>query len=162
MSQKPRRKSNALAFLMPYIVLIGLVVVLIVAFGGQTKTVKEEWNPNPDAISAKLDMIYEETANNTAVMDQITIYEKERVLIIEGQYTKDKTTYVFSVQTSSTVEEHVQSLYEAVYRFGNKVVVYNAFESSIWDVIISWIPTLLMMGLLIFFLYRSMSANSTN
>ena len=162
MSQKPRRKSNALAFLMPYIVLIGLVVVLIVAFGGQTKTVKEEWNPNPDAISAKLDMIYDETKNNTAVMDQITIYEKERVLIIEGQYTKDKTTYVFSVQTSSTVEEDVKQIYDAVYQFGNKVVVYNAFESSIWDVVISWIPTLLMMGLLMFFLFRTMSANSNN
>ena len=162
MSQKPRRKSNALAFLMPYIVLIGLVVVLIVAFGGQTKTVKEEWNPNPDAISAKLDMIYDETKNNTAVMDQITIYEKERVLIIEGQYTKYKTTYVFSVQTSSTVEEDVKQIYDAVYQFGNKVVVYNAFESSIWDVVISWIPTLLMMGLLMFFLFRTMSANSNN
>ena len=162
MSQKPRRKSNALAFLMPYIVLIGLVVVLIVAFGGQTKTVKEEWNPNPDAISEKLEMIYEETANNTAVMEQITIYEKERVLIIEGQYTKDKTTYVFSVQTSSTVEEDVKQIYDAVYKFGNKVVVYNAFESSIWDVVISWIPTLLMMGLLMFFLFRTMSANSNN
>ena len=162
MSQKPRRKSNALAFLMPYIVLIGLVVVLIVAFGGQTKTVKEEWNPNPDAISEKLEMIYEETANNTAVMDKITIYERERVLIIEGQYTKDKTIYVFSVQTSSTVQEDVKQIYDAVYKFGNKVVVYNAFETTIWDVVISWIPTILMMGLLLFFLLRTMSANSNN
>ena len=162
MSQKPRRKSNALAFLMPYIVLIGLVVVLIVAFGGQTKTVKEEWNPNPDAISEKLEMIYEETANNTAVMDKITIYERERVLILEGQYTKDKTIYVFSVQTSSTVQEDVKQIYDAVYKFGNKVVVYNAFETTIWDVVISWIPTILMMGLLLFFLFRTMSANSNN
>ncbi len=162
MTQKPRRKSNALAFLMPYIFLIGLVVVLITLFGGSGKTVKETWNPNPDAIDAKLDMIYDETVNNTAVMDKITIYERERVLIIEGQYTKDKTKYVFSVQTSSTVEADVAMLYDSVYRFGNKVVVYNAFETSIWDGIISWLPMILLTGLALFLFYRTMNSNANN
>ena len=53
MTQKPKRKGNALAFLMPYIFLIGVVVVLIVLFGGTGKTVKETWNPSPDAIEEK-------------------------------------------------------------------------------------------------------------
>ena len=163
MAQKsPRQKSSALAFIMPYLFLIAIVVVLITLFGGTNKTVKETWNPDPETIDAKLDAIYDDVVANKATMNQITIYEKERVLIIEGQYVKDKTTYIFSVQTGSTVDEDVALLYESVYRFGNKVVVYNAFETSFWDMILSWIPTLLMMGLLLFILYKSMSANSNS
>ena len=162
MVQKPKRKGNALAFLMPYIFLIGVVVVLIVLFGGTGKTVKETWNPSPDAIEEKLEMIYDDVAANKAVMDKITIYEKERVLIIEGQYTKDKVTYVFTVQTGSTVADDVAKLYDAVYKFGNKVVVYNAFEVTFWDGLISWIPMLLLSGLLLFFLFRTMNSNSNN
>jgi len=160
--KSPRQKSSALAFIMPYLFLIAIVVVLITLFGGTNKTVKETWNPDPETIDAKLDAIYDDVVANKATMNQITIYEKERVLIIEGQYVKDKTTYIFNVQTGSTVDEDVALLYESVYRFGNKVVVYNAFETSFWDMILSWIPTLLMMGLLLFILYKSMSANSNS
>ena len=40
----------------------------------------------------KLEKIYDGRAANRAVRDKIRIYETERVLIIEGQYTKDKVS----------------------------------------------------------------------
>ena len=81
MVQKPKRKSNALAFLMPYIFLIGVVVVLIVLFGGTGKTVKETWNPSPDAIEEKLEM---STISSIMVMWSVWSKEKKEKEIYGG------------------------------------------------------------------------------
>ena len=152
----PRRSRGAIAFVLPYLVLIALVVLVITALNPTTKTEEVQWSPNPTTIAENLDAI------GLDEMQQIQITEKERVLIIQGQYKRGDTTYIFYAQTASTVEADIATIYEAAYRFENKLSVPNAFETTIWSYVISIVPTLLMIGLGVFVLFKVMQSNSSS
>ena len=116
----PRRSRGAIAFVLPYLVLIALVVLVITALNPTTKTEEVQWSPNPTTIAENLDAI------GLDEMQQIQITEKERVLIIQGQYKRGDTTYIFYAQTASTVEADIATIYEAAYRFENKLCYFNS------------------------------------
>ena len=135
------KKSNgkgALAFVLPYLIMLGLIVGMILALDGFGSVEKRTYSVRG---------YFDEIAANPSTIEQVSITQRETVIEINGIFHEGETRVEFSVLAPSVYAEEV---FASVYNLdASKVKINNAFETSLLGSIAMYlIPSLLISGLI--------------
>ncbi len=136
-------KKSTLQFILPYIMIFGIVMVLIFTLGGN--------NPGSRTYSAR-GMINEFQTIDKENVESIVISQQERVIEVSGVIIVDgqKINYTAIIPNYYEAE-----FFPTIERFGTAVEIKNAFATNIWSSLLVYIvPIILLVLVGVFFLSK--------
>jgi len=182
------KKGGFISFILPYVLIIGIIVTLLIMFGGMNKTNNKvfaqgdivtfieadyvkEGEDGYDEFMDKVDDSYLWNKNITAM--NVTSKPSSDLISINGYFVEDEKNYSFSA-----VVNYSESYFAIQYIINNRIETlqdgstqhyFNAkrlsysdpYESNFWS---DYFPTILITGIgivLIFFLFSRMSNSIT-
>ena len=171
------KKGNIFSFILPYLLMFGIIIVLLISFGGFNKpqlgkinnsnivTIFDE-NSSEEEINQKLQESALYTYNVTEL--RISSRPSSNIIDLSGYYEEDGKKYSFTCRVGyenynyaiDYIINHRKTDKGELF-FKDKVTRVDPYEGNFWS---DYFPTILISGvgiLLIFFLFSRMS-NSIN
>ena len=172
-----KKKGNLFSFILPYLLLFGIIIVLLVSFGGFNKAQVGNINSNNivqlfDENTSEEERIKKlnDSALYTYEVTDLTISSRpsSNIIDLSGHYKQDDKVYTFAVRVGYENYNYAidyiianRLTEEGKAYFENKITRVDPYEGNFWS---DYFPSILITGIglvLVFFLFSRMS-NSIN
>ena len=159
-NRKPNNKkhSSVWSFMLPYLIIIGIVIMLVVLFnpGRGSREIKY----NGDFEGFKNEFI----AKPIDDVDQIVISEREKVVEVTGSFKGfDEKGKAITIKFSATfASTSMEDLVQLMSRFGPKVVYKDAFYVSPFMQLLPTIIMFVIIGVVGYFMISKLGNSQNN
>ncbi len=138
-------KRSTFQFILPYLVIIGIIIVLIFSLGNKVSGTQTR---NYTARG----MIIELQTMKSDDLQSLTVSQKETVIEVSGVLSEEGKNIAFTAIIPNYYEGE---FFPVIERFGTKVTIKNAFETNVWSSLLLYIvPVGLLILVGVFFLSR--------
>lgn len=145
-------KKSPFAFLLPYLIILGIVIVLISSYGGLGNGAENR--------TYSINGFF--TQMNQLQLDDIqsiTVTQRETIIDVTGSFTEGDKIVNFSARLPVAYDDEV---FDALRVFGTKLTINNAFETNLLTSILSYIIPVGLLLVLGFFIMSKVGGNANN